>query len=764
MAHEPLVIALEPKSIAACVDPPPELAFMGQVLQHQVEVFEKACDHDIILDLAPTGTGKTKAAFTVLLHERNRNQNAVYIAPTNALVEQQKQAAEDFISKAGLTHFIIAASAKEVRTWPRDKVGERPGEKIYNLLRNPAILFPEVGANRPVLLVTNPDIFYYATFFAYNRLDRVNIASQFYNSFSTVIFDEFHLYDAKQLVGLLFYLALSHEFGFFQQGRRAVLLTATPEAACEAALSSLSHQGVKVAYVDGETCTTNLLPSQTEVRLELRPQPDRDQFLSALKDEVVQHYQSHPDQYGAVILDSLDQINRLSDLLQKKGLDDHVGRITGPSPLEDRQRAAQCKIILATSTVDVGFNFERTPPSQRQTLDWLIFSARDRAAFWQRIGRVGRVLGRPQTDIPSEAISYLSEKAWEQGLGELDTAGGREALKQKLSELDCLERPFLSIYWQSEAFLEIARPLLKLEEMMQGLPESELTAKLYQTLKATLGGKRDWAYYQRRMQALQAAESIANSKGKELVGDPLKFIRGKARWELVTTFLKAECPEEWDDLQAKRTTFQQYEDVFKEDTEAADALRTFCKSFSASYAPLFGFRSSLFESLGIKDPNSLIVDLSGETLIDPIHLLRYYEFAAMGEEIEVIGRAEPSYQISFRLRYRDNHLEFLGTQMNKLKAFEGCKIERRRDNAIAPTPLLSKLEKELIPGVIICKTKNAPAYYHLLKERIPVYPITVSGNDFEKEYAFLPGLSGILTVAMYGVRLKLPDNEEFLIY
>lgn len=764
MAHKPLVITLEPKRIAACVDVPPELNFLGQALQHQIEVFEKARNHDLILDLAPTGTGKTKAALTVLLHKPNCNQNAVYVAPTNALVEQQKQAAEDFVNKAGLPHFVIAASAKEVREWPKDKVGDRPGEKIYNLLRNPAILFPEVGANRPVLLVTNPDIFYYATFFAYNRLDRVNIASQFYSRFSTVIFDEFHLYDAKQLVGLLFYLALSHEFGFFQHGRRVVLLTATPESACEVALSSLSHQGVKVAYIDGETCTTNLLPSQTEVRLELRPQPDRDQFLCELKEEVIRRYQSHPDQYGAVILDSLDQINRLHDLLQKKGLGDQVGRITGPSPLADRQRATQCKIILATSTVDVGFNFERTPPSHRQTLDWLIFSARDRAAFWQRLGRVGRVLGRQKTDIPSEAIAYLSEKAWEQGLSELDISGGREVLKQKLSELDCLDRPFLSIYWQSEAFLEIARPLLKLEEMMQGLAESELVAKLYQTLKVTLGGKRDWAYYQRRMQALQAAESIANSKGKELVGDPLKFIRGKARWELVTTFLKAECPEDWADLQAGRTTFEQYENVFKEDTKAADALRKFCKSFSASYAPLFNFRSSLFESLKIKDPKGFLLDLADETLLDPIHLLRYYEFAAKDDEIEIINRAEPSYQISFRLRYRNNHSEFLGTQMNKLKAFEGCKIERRRDNAIAPTPLLNQLEKELIPGVIICPIQNAGVYYCLLKEGISIYQIRIICNDSEKDYAFLPGLSGILTLAMYGVRLKLPDNEDFLIF
>lgn len=763
MAHERLAIALEPKSISACLALPSALSFMGEALQHQVDVFEKAKDHDILLDLAPTGTGKTKAAFTVLLHHPNRNQNAIYIAPTNALVEQQKQAADEFVQQANLPHFVIAASAKEVRAWDNSKVGSRPGEKIYNLLRNPAILFPEAGANRPVLLVTNPDIFYYATFFAYRHLDRVNIASQFYSQFGTIIFDEFHLYDAKQLVGLLFYLALSHEFGFFKNGRRAVLLTATPEPACKDALTSLENRKVRVAYVNEEDSTTHLLPSQTAVNLELRPQPDRDQLLTELTHEIVERVQSKPDHYGAVILDSLDQINRLSELLKSKGLANQVGRITGPAPLVDRQRAMQCPVILATSTVDVGFNFERNPSPQRQTLDWLIFLCRDRAAFWQRLGRVGRVLGRQQTDLPSKAIAYLPEKAWEQGLSSLDSSGGRKALEQKLLEIDCLERPFLGIYWQSEAFLEIARPLLKLEEMMKGLAESELIPKLYNTLRATLGGQRSWTYYQIRMKALEAAEAIANANEKEIAGDPFRFIKDKS-WAIITTFLKAECPEEWADLQAERTTRAEYEKVFREDSEALAALRSFCKSFAASYAPLFGFRSSLYESLNIQDPKSFVLDLSEETLVDPIHLLRYYEFVSNGDIIELSSRAEPPYQISFRLRYRGTRLDFLATQMNKLKAFENCRIERRRDNAIAPTGLIKKLEKELIPGVIICPITNAPAYYHLLKERVPAYPITVSGNDFEKEYAFLPGLSGILTLAMYGVKLRLPDNEEFLIF
>jgi CRISPR-associated endonuclease/helicase Cas3 len=282
----------------------------------KLTVFEQSENADIILDLAPTGTGKTKAGLTVLLHQPDKS--AVYIAPTNALVEQQCEAAKKFVQDAGLPHVVKAVSAKEIRKWSNDRVGKRPGEKLRNLLRNPATMFPEVGANRPVLLVTNPDIFYYATFFGYNRLDRKNLAAEFYTQFATIIFDEFHLYDAKQLVSLLFYLAYSHIFKFFQHGRRIVLLTATPEPACELALKNLNVAGVRIARIDEETGNTNLLPSQTAINLELRSQPDKEQWLPELADEVVRRFQEQPNRNGAVILDSLNLINLLSGVLQAK--------------------------------------------------------------------------------------------------------------------------------------------------------------------------------------------------------------------------------------------------------------------------------------------------------------------------------------------------------------------------------------------------------------------------------------------------------------
>lgn len=760
MNNNSLFIQLEPKSISACASLPPELAFMSHALQHQVDVFEKSRHCDIILDLAPTGTGKTNAGFTVIFHQPN--QSAVYIAPTNALITQQAEAAEKFIKEAGLPHVVKSASAKEIKAWPEDKVGKRSGEKLYNVLRNPATIFPEIGANRPILLVTNPDIFYYATFFAYNKLDRDNIAAGFYTKFGTVIFDEFHLYNAKQLVSLLFYLAYFHVLGFFASGRRVVLLTATPEPACEAALKSLEEQGVKIARIDGENIGSNLLPSQTEINLEIRPQLDRQEWLEEIAQEVAKQLQQKPDLNGAVILDSKDTINRLADLLKNKGLGKDFGRIHGDTPFKDRQLAAQKPIILATSTVDVGFNFERQTESKRQNLDWLIFSARDRFSFWQRIGRVGRVLGKIETNIPSDAIAYLPAKAWEEGISSLDCHGGRQALSRQLENLSCLNRQFLEIYWRSEAFLEIARPLLELEEKLENLPASKFIPELYKAMQLILGGKRDWNYYRYRMKALRGANDIANIA--------LSSLKEKKKWKyikggqaFVKTFLQIKYPEHYEGLQAKVTTIEDWEEEFQKYEDAASELKEFAEFWSASYAPIFQFRESLFDSLKIRDPKGLILDDSDETTLDPIHLLRHYEFVENGEFVELASRAETNYDLGFRMRYFGTAEEFKNKELNKLSAFKNCQIERKIKDAIAPTPLLKRLEKNLIPGVIIATAVNQGIIIQLRKQGVSSYPMIVSCNDFERECTFFPNLSGILAIATSGVKLKLPDEENFYI-
>ncbi|NMF81793.1 type I-D CRISPR-associated helicase Cas3' [Nodosilinea sp. P-1105] len=768
-------IQLGPRSIATCPNPklPNELlnAFDHGVLQHQAEVYEAAKTHDIILDLAPTGTGKTKAGLSVI--HQNRDRSAIYIAPTNALIEQQTEAAKKFVRAVGLPHVVKAASARHVKEWSNDRVGHRSGKKLYNVLREPATIFPEC-AGKPILLVTNPDIFYYSTFFAYNRLDRSNIASAFYSSFATVIFDEFHLYDSKQLVSLLFYLALSHSFGYFRDDRKVVLLTATPEEACEAALATLAEAGAKIYRVNGETQTDCVIPSQTAVSLEIRKQLEKKALILEIANEVLTRLKEKPDQFGAVILDSLDQVNQLNDHLCKSGIEHLRGRITGAVKSQhERHEAAQKQVILATSTVDVGFNFERDAESERQNLDWLIFSTRDRFSFWQRIGRVGRVLGKTQTDLPSEAIAYLPEKAWEEGIESLDCAGGRDALKQNLENLSCMKRPFLEIYWKSEAFLEIARPLLELESALYNLEEERLIQELYATLQKLLGGSRSWKYYKHRMMQINTAEALAKAPLQPTKPGQWSFIKTlfkqpkHIRQNFIKKFLDFNYPEQLESLNRQEFSIEEIEKEIKDYEDSASELKEFSVFWKTVWSPLFRFRDGLFDSLVVYDPHNFLLDNIGETNLDPFHLLRFYEFVSDDSRVEVSARTEETYQLSFTLDI-ESLSDFEATKLGKLWAYPKLNVRRTSGGAVRPTklpePLAKGLRDNLIPGVIIKEHGQTKwAIVKLRKQGLECYPIHVSGYDSpsSKEYLFFPSFSGILAIAAAGVALQSPDNEEF---
>jgi CRISPR-associated endonuclease/helicase Cas3 len=199
--------------------------------------------------------------------------------------------------------------------------------------------------------------------------------------------------------------------------------------------------------------------------------------------------------------------------------------------------------------------------------------------------------------------------------------------------------------------------------------------------------------------------------------------------------------------------------MFKNNHDLLSELKEFAETFSTSYAPLFSFRYSLFDTLPIRDPHGFILDESEETQLDPFHLLRYYEFFQKGEFIEIQSRAKEIYNISFRMHYPDSKREFANTELNKLTAFPNCQVIRSIGGAVRPTPALQMLSKYLLPGVIICHRTNAAVIFQLRKQGIISYPITIVCNDGEREYQFLTGLSGILTIGMKLKQLQLPDDE-----
>lgn len=86
-----------------------------------------------------------------------------------------------------------------------------------------------------------------------------------------------------------------------------------------------------------------------------------------------------------------------------------MGRITGPEPEAERMRATALNLILATPTVDIGYNFDKKD-KQRQNVDFLICDARYGDELLQRIGRAGRVLGKQETTIPAAHWRFCRQK------------------------------------------------------------------------------------------------------------------------------------------------------------------------------------------------------------------------------------------------------------------------------------------------------------------------------------------------------------------
>ena len=87
-----------------------------------------------------------------------------------------------------------------------------------------------------------------------------------------------------------------------------------------------------------------------------------------------------------------------------------MGRITGPEPEDERERATARRLILATPTVDIGYNFVKLGKT-RQHIDFMVCDARYGDELLQRIGRAGRVLGQPETTVPSLGLAVLPPDA-----------------------------------------------------------------------------------------------------------------------------------------------------------------------------------------------------------------------------------------------------------------------------------------------------------------------------------------------------------------
>ncbi|HEY7348056.1 MAG TPA: type I-D CRISPR-associated helicase Cas3' [Ktedonobacterales bacterium] len=433
------------------------------LLYHQIRTPEALQTRDLVMNTYNTGAGKTIAGLMYLLDPAmQHNKNVLVIAPTNALLEQHANDISDFVQNEGLRYQVQTVTAA---TLNQLKPGYhlRKGELLYRLIENPREFSADTAdqSKKPLIMVVNPDIFHYALLYQYRPVDQRNVFAAIVTAFTYIIIDEFHYYDSRQLVSFLFFFLLSKKWGYFERaGRKICLLSATPTDELRQYLDNLfGERWTQIAPENEppESEDYQRIPALAPLEVEI--------LSDALPEWIRQHSTQLADWKArgldtAIISSSLRKINEVYSHLQRQGLE--AGRITGPEPEEKRLAAIKNPFILATPTVDIGYNFDRPEKTpRRQPIDVILFDARFHDEAIQRLGRAGRVLGRDVTDYPGQAIAFLPEeaaRALQQHDGQEMSRPDFSALLRALPELPAKHRLFryISVYGMIETFFPIA--------------------------------------------------------------------------------------------------------------------------------------------------------------------------------------------------------------------------------------------------------------------------------------------------------------------
>jgi CRISPR-associated endonuclease/helicase Cas3 len=681
---------------------------IGQPLAHQLRTYQLQKTYDLVLNTFPTGTGKTKAALLHLLDQRQAN--TLFIAPTNELIDQHCQDINEFKEKAGLRHLVCPANAKLLREIDPANELYRQGERFYRLMKNPMEFAEQLGippekrtSRCPVILVTNPDLFYYTLYSCYANLDRRNLFEAMFTFFEYIVIDEFHYYNAKQLANFLFFLALSLEFGYFEfENRKVCLLSATPDPQVYKYLERLALQGLKWKSVEPEHVESeNPLAVRTlaPVNLTFLGFDDLSDYSKAYASQIKTKLTNSLD--GALITNSLIDVNRTVANLKAAGLnsDRDFGRITGAVSRRERKIAAKKPLIVATPTVDIGYNFVKYAKA-RQNLDFVVFTARYSDEFWQRLGRTGRVLGKSEQGFASDAVALISAEA----LGKIrKSIGGssnfltREQLKQLLVNTKVFSRkPFLHEYISSYSILEAFRPLYELRKQMRS---EDRVKDVFERVREIFAptSKKGYKHYVAalsRFYALQAA--VREEYSDRLIRE---FLNTANFWHTGT-----------EDYSAKESTLAQFQRQLKvKDLKYLEVISKYVSEEYYALASIFSFRDS-FQSLScaVYDPYNIISDHEVIVYYELFHLLRYYDlhwyktletFQASFSEASHIQQAdlycqvnrakdkEENLTISFSLTTSEPDLDsFKHRYCGKPIAIRGLKLQatQGKDNRFVP--------------------------------------------------------------------------------
>jgi CRISPR-associated endonuclease/helicase Cas3 len=350
-----------------------------QLYQHQLETYLALTESDsgVIFNTAITGDGKSLAGqLPVLLNGWESPLFAMY--PTNELARDQRSQ----ITKAQ-DEWVIELEVGTLNSTILDEimlVGDysQRGEALMSRLRNNDVI------------LTNPDIFHLVMqqFYVRPKDAPDKIIGPMIDRFRQFTFDEFHIFNTPQVISVLNALLFIHEISAGSYPHKFLFLSATPG---ELMLKYLERSGLRVKEIKGNYSHTTSPSDDEKWRRILQ---GTEVYFSSERVEtwVEEHLentllpfftQRTPHAKGAIIVNSVASAHRLLEKIRPKFAEHNliVMPNTGLTSQEKRERSYEADLLIGTSTVDVGVDFQ---------INFLLFESRDAGSFLQRLGRLGR--------------------------------------------------------------------------------------------------------------------------------------------------------------------------------------------------------------------------------------------------------------------------------------------------------------------------------------------------------------------------------------
>lgn len=350
--------------------------------RHQVTTYRSLTavgGPDIVFNTALTGDGKSLAGqLPALMVGWRRKLFAMY--PTNELIRDQQRQAQTAWQTWNQYPSIAALDSAELDRRMESGDFDQRGAALTSVIKNHDVL------------LTNPDIFHYIMQSFYVRAGKHGDAADkvfapLIDAYQQFTFDEFHIFETPQVVSIVTALLLMDEV---TRGRPRQFLfqSATPNPLM---LRYLDRAGLTAEIIRGEYLHANQGPDPEQWRLILRgcdlhfASGTVDEWLDLhFHDCLLPFFLAHkPGAKGAIIVNSVAQARRLV-LRLRSDLAAHgitVGENTGLTSRSQRIESYTCDLLVGTSTVDVGVDFQ---------INFLLFESRDAGSFLQRLGRLGR--------------------------------------------------------------------------------------------------------------------------------------------------------------------------------------------------------------------------------------------------------------------------------------------------------------------------------------------------------------------------------------